>query len=187
MANLLLVDNDARITDLTSWFLKRSGHEVRCVESYAAARDVLREAPPDLLLADLELGVESGLEELPRLASEGLLPKTLVVSGFLDARIAEELKRIPGVLGTVSKPFEIADLEGEIRRHLESPGSVTSDQENGLVHEQASGSNALESPAQEVFRETALEEPDEDGWVEIVPIEGPTNPESRWDRGEGPA
>ena len=85
MANLLLVDNDARITDLTAWFLKRAGHEVRCVESYAAARELLREQRPDLLLADLDLGEESGREELPRLAAEGILPKTLVVSKKVSA------------------------------------------------------------------------------------------------------
>lgn len=150
MASLLLVDNDARITDLTAWFLRRSGHEVRIAASYAEARVFLAERAPDLLLADLELGEESGLEELPRLFAEGLLPSTLVVSGFLDANLAEELARIPGVLGTVSKPFDMGDLEREIARVLEVQ---------------------VEIPGPEAPAEAEPEpEDDEDGWVEIVPF-----------------
>lgn len=155
MANLLLVDNDARITDLTAWFLKRAGHEVECAISYADAREVLRTRRPDLLLADLDLGEESGREELPKLAREGLLPKTLVVSGFLDATIATELLAIPGVLGTVSKPFEMEGLEREITKAIEGAAPV--------------------APAQEATDAPALEEDDdEDGWVEIVPFESPS-------------
>ena len=151
MADLLLVDNDARITELTAWFLKRNGHEVRIASSYAHARDSLRERSPDLLLADLELGEESGLEELPKLLTEGLLPRTLVVSGFLDAELSEQLARIPGVLGTVAKPFDMEGLEGEIARALSS--------------EEPEPAAAAGQPAPEDG-----EEEDEDGWVEIVPF-----------------
>ena len=159
MAHLLLVDNDARITDLTAWFLKRAGHEVRCVESYAAARELLREQRPDLLLADLDLGEESGREELPRLAAEGILPKTLVVSGFLDATIAEELLRIPGVVGTVAKPFEMDGLQAEIERWTSA--------EVPEVREAAADS-AVEGTPVAAVEET---EDDDDEWVEIVPYE----------------
>ena len=62
------------------------------------------------MLADLELGVEDGRVELPLLESEGLLPPTLVVSGYLDAEITEALFKVPGILGTVPKPFEPKEL-----------------------------------------------------------------------------
>ncbi len=151
MADLLLVDNDARITELTAWFLKRNGHEVRIASSYANARESLRERSPDLLLADLELGEESGLEELPKLLTEGLLPRTLVVSGFLDAELSEQLARIPGVLGTVAKPFDMDGLESEIAKALSS-------------EEIEQGGTVPQSAPDET------EEEDEDGWVEIVPF-----------------
>ena len=152
MADLLLVDNDARITELTAWFLKRSGHEVRVAASYAEARGLLDERVPSLLLADLELGEERGLEELTKLAAEALLPPTLVVSGFLDAELSEQLGRIPSVLGTVAKPFDMGDLEREIARVLELEVPRV---EATVVPEPVS---VLE------------EEEDDDGWVEIVPF-----------------
>ena len=110
MVDLLVVDNDARIADLVAWFLERGGHEPLVVTSYAAARELLRERTFALMLADLELGVEDGRIELPLLESEGLLPPTLVVSGYLDAEITAALLEIPHVLGTVPKPFEPSEL-----------------------------------------------------------------------------
>ena len=110
MADLLVVDNDARIAELVAWFLEKGGHSARVVTSYAQAREALRERRFALMLADLELGVEDGRVELPLLESEGLLPPTLVVSGYLDAEITEALFKVPGILGTVPKPFEPKEL-----------------------------------------------------------------------------
>ncbi len=177
MADLLLVDNDARIVELTSWFLERAGHTVTSALSYAAARGLLEGAQPDLLLADLELGEERGLEELPKLAEAGLLPPTLVVSGFLDSGLVEELMRIPGVVGTLAKPVDLATLEARV---LEALDAAVTEPVMELEPQPRS-----ESPAPAVAAElvpkpppvaaprpaprAALSEPDEDGWVEIQP------------------
>lgn len=118
MADLLLVDNDRRIVDLAAWFLERRGFTVRSVLSYREARVAIRERVPDLMLADLELGDESGREELPRLEREGLLPRTLVVSGFLDAALDAELRSIELVIDTLAKPYDMDRLEASIRACL---------------------------------------------------------------------
>lgn len=118
MADLLLVDNDRRIVDLAAWFLERRGFTVRSVLSYHEARVAIRERVPDLMLADLELGDESGREELPRLEREGLLPRTLVVSGFLDAALDAELRSIELVIDTLAKPYDMDRLEASIRACL---------------------------------------------------------------------
>lgn len=118
MADLLLVDNDRRIVDLAAWFLERRGFTVRSVLSYRDARVAIRERRPDLMLADLELGDESGREELPRLEREGLLPRTLVVSGFLDAALDAELRSIELVIDTLAKPYDMDRLEASIRACL---------------------------------------------------------------------
>lgn len=118
MADLLLVDNDPRLVELYALFLGRRGHGVRTATSFEAARRALDERRPDLLLSDLELGAERGDEELARLAREGLLPPTLVVSGYLDSRLAAELARLPSVVGTLAKPFDLATLEARIEQVL---------------------------------------------------------------------
>jgi two-component system OmpR family response regulator len=114
MADLLLVENDPRILELMTFFLERAGHAVRTATSFADARASIRERPPDLLLSDLEMGRESGREELPRIAREEGLPPTLVVSGYVDRESAEALGRVPGVVGTLSKPFDMARLVAKV-------------------------------------------------------------------------
>lgn len=118
MADLLLVDNDPRLVELYALFLGRRGHGVRTATSFAAARRALDERRPDLLLSDLELGAERGDEELAALARDGLLPPTLVVSGYLDPALAAELGRLPSVVGTLAKPFDLATLEARIEEAL---------------------------------------------------------------------
>lgn len=161
MARILIVDNDERIVELSAWFLRRLGHVVDTANSYSAARLLLGECWPELMLADLDLGQERGQEELPKLANEGRLPATLVVSGFLDAELDSRLRRIPGVVGTVAKPVDLKQLEGLIRHHLETSPKVPAPRV---------------TPAPATSPEPATAGPadtgdaEDDGWVEIAPL-----------------
>jgi DNA-binding NtrC family response regulator len=115
MADLLLVDNDARLAELMAWYLERHGHRVRTARSYAEARERIAERAPDLMLADLELGRENGREELPRMAALGCLPRTLVVSGYVDRDTAAHFASLPLVVALLRKPFELERLEELVR------------------------------------------------------------------------
>ena len=170
MPDLLLVDNDRRIVDLAAWFLERRGYTVRTSLSYRDARVAIRERRPDLMLADLELGDENGREELPRLASEGLLPKTLVVSGFLDAALDAELRTLEAVVDTLSKPYDMSGLEQRILACLELP-ELPDTTECSSPDPVIPAENALESQESAPARNApSLSEADDDGWVEIVPF-----------------
>jgi DNA-binding NtrC family response regulator len=120
-ADLLLVENDARIVELLTWFLQRRGHGVRTATSYAQARGCILERRPDLVLSDVDLGPENARTLLPQLAREGLLPPTLVVSGYVDREVSAELLAIPGVIGVLAKPFEFPRLERLIDEFLARP------------------------------------------------------------------
>ena len=129
MADLLLVDNDRRIVELVAFFLSKRGHVVRRAESFAAARGAIAERMPELMLSDLDLGAERGDEELPKLEAEGLLPPTLVVSGFLDADVEERLARLSRVIGTLRKPFDLGVLEARVASALEAARRNAADDE----------------------------------------------------------
>jgi DNA-binding response OmpR family regulator len=94
------------------------------------------------MLSDLDLGAERGEEELPKLAAEGLLPPTLVVSGYLDAASEARLLGLPRVAGTLRKPFDMSTLETRIAAALER-------------------ARAFAPPAAN----------DEQGWIDVVPFE----------------
>jgi len=176
MADLLVVDNDARIAELVAWFLEKGGHSARVATSYAEAREILRERRFDLMLADLELGVEDGRVELPLLESEGLLPPTLVVSGYLDAEITEALSEISGIRGTVPKPFEPQELLERVDAELSAAPAPTVETAPEAAGEDLDEFVILAAPAPEVMEPSpaapeagsAFEE-EEDEWVEILP------------------
>lgn len=119
MADVLLIENDARILELYAAYLRKRGHQVRTATSFRDAREMIVTSAPDILLTDLELGLESGREELPALWNAGLLPPTLIVSGYVDAQTKEELERIPAVVGLLAKPFGFETLEHSLLLALE--------------------------------------------------------------------
>lgn len=170
-ADLLLVDNDARIVELVQWFLTERGFTVRTAESFAAARDRLAERRPDLLISDVDLGGESATTELPRLHDEGVLPPTLVVSGYLDHAVKLALLDVPEVRATLAKPFEFPDLEEKIDACLADAGARQPDA--GVVVPQAppAPDATREAPSPPAAEAPARDEtqPDEDGWIEITP------------------
>jgi DNA-binding response OmpR family regulator len=147
MSDLLLVDDDRRIVDLVAFFLRRRGHVVRTCDAFGAVRAAIAERAPDLVLCDVDLGGERADEELPRLASEGILPRTLIVSGYVDAEIEARLMSIEGVVGIVRKPFDFAMLEARIEEALAA------------------------SKRASAIDESAGDLGDEDGWVEVRSFE----------------
>lgn len=153
-ANILIVDNDDRIVELVAWFLRKREYEVRTATSFAEARQLIEDLCPDLMLSDIDLGEESALEELPRLDRDGLLPPTLVVSGYLDATIEADLAALAPVLDMLSKPFDFAALEQRVISCLEQAPE-------GLGP--ASGEAV---PASDLL---PVDLEGEDGWVEITP------------------
>jgi DNA-binding NtrC family response regulator len=161
-ARLLILDNDAGIVELAAWFLERKGYRVRTARSFREARAQIDHEWPDLFLSDIDLGEESGAEELPRLAGEGRLPPTLIVSGYLDADLANRLSALPAVRGTLVKPFDLAVLEQRVEECLER-SSTPATRENERTSETARARPATDSAAD-------LEE-DDAGWIEIRPYD----------------
>lgn len=154
-ADILIVDNDERIVELLAWFLSKRGFSVQGVHSFSEAREVLALGQPDLMLSDLDLGAESALVELPRLAEEGILPPTLVVSGYLNAETTERLTSMPQVLGVLAKPFDFARLEERVVGCLKDLSQAQA--------AQSAPSSPEPSPG-----------PTQGEWVEIKPYPGPT-------------
>jgi len=161
-ADLLLVDNDATIAELVAWVLQRAGYRVRTAQSFAAARGLLLAARPDLVLSDVDLGAESALVELPQLAAAGLLPATLVVSGYLDEDKRALLGALPMVVGFLDKPFDPRELAARVElalaeacaRGLVGPGGA-------LPAAGATGNAGWESPP------SGEDGDSDDGWIEI--------------------
>jgi DNA-binding NtrC family response regulator len=161
VARLLLLDNDTRILELFALYLGKRGHVVRTASTFRAARVALAAERPELFLSDLELGVESGRVELPRLSEEGLLPPTLVVSGFVDAELQRFFETIPAIVGCLPKPFDLERLDAALADALARAAEIAPT----LARATSEGANVSGPPAKTMTASAS----DEDGWTEVLP------------------
>ncbi len=159
---ILVVDNDERIVELVSWFLLKRGYSVRSAETFDLARQMLVERPVDLMLSDIDMGAESALEVLPRFHRDGILPPTLVFSGYLDAKNQNLLLALDPVVGTLAKPVAFHVLEACVVAFFKG---------HSLSEHCCVSSDLLPRPTSPARPPVpvATETQGDDEWVEIVP------------------
>ena len=116
-ALILVVDDDARLRDLLSRYLQENGFRVSTAESAADARDRLRVFQPDLIVMDVMMPGETGLELTEVLRRDNAMTPILL----LTARGAPE-DRIAGFEAGADdylpKPFDPRELLLRIRALL---------------------------------------------------------------------
>jgi two-component system, OmpR family, phosphate regulon response regulator OmpR len=107
-AHLLVVDDDRRIRDLLSRFLKERGYRVSVAEDAASARIAMQTFDFDLIVLDVMMPGESGLDLARAVRAKGQVP-ILILSARseLDDRLEGLSIGIDDYLG---KPFEPQEL-----------------------------------------------------------------------------
>ncbi len=115
-ANLLVVDDDPELRELTQAYLEQQGFNVACVESGETMDAHLATHDVDLLILDLMLPGEHGLSIAQRLKKHSELP-IIIVSAQ-----GEDVDRIVGLeVGAddyLSKPFNPRELLARVRAVL---------------------------------------------------------------------
>ncbi len=93
-------------------------YQVLEAESAAAARTALAAGHPDLLLLDIEMPEESGLDFLRELQEKGDAPPVIMITAYGSEKIAvEAMKR--GAYDYLPKPFEVEELRLIVERATE--------------------------------------------------------------------
>ena len=126
MANLLVVEDDPSIAEVTVFALERAGHEVTLATDGEAALAAFAERAPALIVLDVGLPKLDGLEVCRRVRKTSEVPIL-----FLSAR-GDEIDRVLGLeIGGddyVTKPFSPRELTARVgailRRAEASPGAV---------------------------------------------------------------
>jgi len=126
-SQLLLIDDDLRLTDMVGGYLRHNGFEVDTAGSLAAGRDRLKQANYDALLLDLMLPDGDGLEFTRELRSQ---PRTRRLPLLMLTARGEPMDRIVGLeIGAddyLPKPFEprelLARVKALLRRAAPEPG-----------------------------------------------------------------
>jgi DNA-binding response OmpR family regulator len=117
MATILIVD-DHRVTRLgLAEMLGDAGYTVVTTGSFQEAREILRDDPPDLLIADVRLGSFNGLQLV--ISGQNRVP-AIVITGYADPVLEAEARR--GGADYLVKPFDPDRLLTIIREKLGSGG-----------------------------------------------------------------
>ena len=115
-AAIVVIEDEPAISDTLRFALEREGFDVRCYPLAREGEAAIHSQKPDLLILDIGLPDDSGLEVLKRLRRHSDLPVLL-----LTAR-AEELDRILGLeLGAddyVLKPFSPREVAARVKAIL---------------------------------------------------------------------
>jgi DNA-binding response OmpR family regulator len=150
---IMVVDDDATLSDVVGRYLSRDGHQVVCVpDGYAALRRV-QEDPPDLVVLDLMLPGMSGLEVCRRLREHWPIPVVMLTA------LGEESDKLAGFeTGAddyVTKPFSPRELAMRVRSVLRRArgGGLAGAAPLGLLSD---GSLAVDLSAHEVRLGTEL-------------------------------
>jgi two-component system C4-dicarboxylate transport response regulator DctD/two-component system response regulator AauR len=112
LPTVLVVDDDPSLRLLCRVNLELDGYRVLEAHDIAEAEEKLRTETVHLVLLDVHVGPESGVELMRAVREEGGAPPIVLVTGSarLDAETQAEAD------GVVAKPFRLEELLGVVRR-----------------------------------------------------------------------
>ncbi|NOY59727.1 MAG: response regulator [Calditrichaeota bacterium] len=118
MANVLIVDDEEDIRNLSSQILRSKGYKIDTAADGDEALQKTKQNPYDLALVDLVLpGGINGLDIIKEIARSSSDTRIVAFSCFCDANIIEETARA-GAHGFLSKPFFSDQLVQTVRKWL---------------------------------------------------------------------
>ena len=107
---VLVVDDEHSLRLLCRINLELDGHVVHEAGTLAEARALIEQEPVDVILLDVHVGAEDGLELLDEVEALDLPVRVVLLSG--TSEVGPELRsRVAGVLG---KPFELGRLAAAV-------------------------------------------------------------------------
>jgi len=114
---ILIVDDDST----ARYGMRRAledRHRVLDAESVSAARQLMARETPHLLLLDIEMPEESGMDFLRELKAQASSPAVIMITAYGSEKIAVEAMR-SGAYDYLPKPFEVDELRLVVERALD--------------------------------------------------------------------
>jgi CheY-like chemotaxis protein len=112
MAKILVIDDDAGVRSVISDILAPSGHSVVTAENGRRGLALFLSDPPDLVITDIMMPEQDGIETLREILHARWDAKVIVISGGgrSDNTDFLESARLLGAADIVAKPFDPDDL-----------------------------------------------------------------------------
>jgi two-component system, OmpR family, response regulator len=129
---VVVVDDEASLTDLLSMALRYEGWDVRTAADGHTALSLVREFRPDVVVLDIMLPDLDGMRVLSRLRSDGTDVPVLFLTAkdSLDDRVAG---LTAGGADYVTKPFSLEELVARLRGLIRRATSIVAEATNPLL------------------------------------------------------
>jgi DNA-binding NtrC family response regulator len=110
-AAVLVIDDDDLLCEMLLDLLTEAGYTVETAHNQVEALAAMKRSSFDVVLTDLNLGGESGLDVVELVVER--LPRTAVIlmSALTTPEVEEKAQRA-GAFGTLRKPFGIGEVLG---------------------------------------------------------------------------
>jgi two-component system response regulator PilR (NtrC family) len=152
MAHILVVDDEPSMREFLQILLAKQGHEVATAGDVAGALERFRGGDYDLVLSDLRLGRDSGLDVLRAVKQSSPQTEVVMITAFATTENAVQAMKL-GAHDYVLKPFKVDELLLVIDKALEHRKLVA---ENRLLRHRVGERRA---PAEDLLGESpAIEE-----------------------------
>lgn len=112
MARILVIDDERPIRDALKKLFERAGYDVDVAENGETGLDRYRLCPADVVVTDMTMPVQGGLQTLAELKRDYPNSKVIAMSGGWPDSAVDPLMvaRDLGADRTLAKPFEILDM-----------------------------------------------------------------------------
>lgn len=112
MARILVIDDDAHIRTILRRMLTLEGHDVLEAPDGAAALEIQRQTPSDLVITDIFMPEKEGIATIMELKSDNPAIKIIAISGGARDKNLDflELAKNVGAQRAFQKPFDREEL-----------------------------------------------------------------------------
>lgn len=138
MSRILIIEDEAALATALGTVMKRLGHEALLCASAALGLEKLVSGKPSLVILDIGLPDQSGLEVLNAIRRHDTTLPVLIITAHGSLHNAVEAKK-RGASGYLVKPLDLRELEEAVRALLqvspaaEVPPTTAADTESALL------------------------------------------------------
>lgn len=132
MARLLLIDDDNMLRSVLAKSLTYAGHEVIQAADGQQGFELFRATPVDLVITDLVMPVQEGVETIVRLRRENSkIPIIAISGGLTNSKLYLAMAEKIGARKVLGKPFTPKELIEAVNEVL-GPGKPATSADEGI-------------------------------------------------------
>jgi DNA-binding response OmpR family regulator len=119
MANILVVDDDKKLTLLVRGFLEKEKYNVTEAYSGRMALDVIKEAKPDLIILDVMMPEMDGIEACKRIKADNNTKMIPIIMLTSMSGVKDKVQGLEaGANDYITKPFNAEELIARVKAQL---------------------------------------------------------------------